>query len=244
MRSFVPKSLCFAVLAAVSVCAAENVKVVKPLPEVAHWELDPVNTTVIFTMNHSSLLDMYGYFPGTAIHGGGDIDDKDFTRSKFSVSIDTKALTTIFNFPGDVFTGSEGGLDAKKFPTITFKSTKIVKNAKKFRMTGDLTMHGVTKQIVLDLDPSSQIELFQGVKYRAFQATGMINRQDFGVNWVEPEHLSFPLFSDQIRLTIIFEVVNPPQQEQTNSNFNPSAGSPGSNGAPAGNPPSGAPAGR
>jgi len=202
-----------AIVAGALVCAAEDVKVVQPVPGTAHWVLDPVNTTVIFTMNHSSLLDLYGYFPGSAIHGGGDIDDKDFTQSKFSVKIDAAALKTVFDFP-DIFTGSEGGIDAKKFPTIAFDSTKIEKNGKKFRMTGNLTLHGVTKQVVLDLDPSSQIELFDGVKYRAFQATGTIMRQDFGVNWVEPEHLSYPLFSNEIRLKIIIEVVNPPKQEQ------------------------------
>jgi len=203
-----------AIAASALICAAEDVKVVQPVPGTAHWVLDPVNTTVIFTMNHSSLLDLYGYFPGSAIHGGGDIDDKDFTQSKFSVKIDAAALKTVFDFP-DIFTGSEGGIDAKKFPTIAFDSTKIEKNGKKFRMTGNLTLHGVTKQVVLDLDPSSQIELFDGIKYRAFQATGVIKRQDFDVNWVEPEHLSYPLFSNEIRLTIIIEVINPPKPEQT-----------------------------
>jgi ketosteroid isomerase-like protein len=70
-------------------------------------------------------------------------------------------------------------------------------------------MHGVTREIALDIEHASDICLYEGYKYRAFQAKTVINRQDFGMDWREPEKLNHPLFSDEIRITMIFEGVNP-----------------------------------
>jgi polyisoprenoid-binding protein YceI len=189
--------------------AAGNTEMVKPTSGTAYWTLDQANSTAIFVMNHSSLLDMYGYIPGTAMSGGGEINDTDFTKSKFEVTFKASALTTTFNFPFDVFKGADGGLDVEKYPTITFASKTIVKKGNTYLMTGPLTMHGITKDITIEIEKASDICLYEGYKYRAFQGKAVINRQDFGINWREPEKLNHPLFSDQIRITMILEVVNP-----------------------------------
>jgi len=190
--------------------AAGNTEMVKPTPGTAYWTLDQANSTVIFVMNHSSLLEMHGYIPGRAMSGGGEINDADFTKSKFEVTFKASALSTTFEFPGDPFKGSDGGLDAAKYPEIKFTSKKIEKPGDKYKITGALTMHGVTKDVAMTIDNASDICLYEGSKYRAFQGSAVINRQDFGINWREPEKLNHPLFSDQIRIAMILEVVYPP----------------------------------
>lgn len=200
-----------ALLAASSLSyAAGNTEMVKPAPGSAYWTLDQANSTVIFVMNHSSLLDMYGYIPGRAMSGGGEINDTDFTKSKFEVTFNASALTTTFEFPFDPFKGADGGLDVQKYPEIKFTSKKIEKSGDKYKITGSLTMHGVTKDVVMTIDNASDICLYEGSKYRAFQGSAVINRQDFGINWRELEKLNHPLFSNQIRITMILEVVYPP----------------------------------
>jgi polyisoprenoid-binding protein YceI len=189
--------------------AAGNTEMVKPAPGTAYWTLDNANSTAIFVMNHSSLLDMYGYIPGTAMSGGAEINDTDFTKSRFEVTFKASGLTTTFNFPFDVFKGADGGLDVEKYPAITFVSKGITKKGGKYQVTGPLTMHGVTKDVTITIDNASDICLYEGSKYRAFQGSAVINRQEFGINWREPEKLNHPLFSDQIRITMILEVVYP-----------------------------------
>ena len=77
-------------------------------------------------------------------------------------------------------------------------------------MTGALTLHGVTKEVTLDVDPPPAIITDDGTQYHPFQGTTVINRQDFGIDWREPEHRTPPLFDDEIKITVIVELVNPP----------------------------------
>jgi polyisoprenoid-binding protein YceI len=197
-----------ACLFAASTSFAGNTEMVKPTPGTAHWTIDQANTTLLFAVNHSSLLDLYGYIPGRGITGGATIDDGDFTQSKVDVTFKASELTTTFEFPFDVFKG-EGGLDVAKYPEITFSSDKIVKKGDTWQVIGPLTMHGVTREIALDIENASDICLYEGYKYRAFQARTVINRQEFGMDWREPEKLNHPLFSDEIEITMILELVNP-----------------------------------
>jgi polyisoprenoid-binding protein YceI/ketosteroid isomerase-like protein len=197
-----------AVLAAASPSFAGNTEMVKPTSGTAYWTIDQANTTLLFAVNHSSLMDLYGYIPGRGITGGATIDDADFTKSKVDVTFQASELTTTFEFPFDVFKG-EGGLDVEEYPEIIFSSEKIVKKGENYQVIGSLTMHGVTREIALDIEHASDICLYEGYKYRAFQAKTVINRQNYGMDWQEPEKLNHPLFSDEIRITMIFEVVNP-----------------------------------
>jgi polyisoprenoid-binding protein YceI len=186
-----------------------NTQMVKPTPGIAYWTLDQANSTAIFVVNHSSLLDLYGYIPGSGMSGGAEINDSDFTKSKFEVTFKASSLATTFSFPFDIFKGADGGLDAAKYPEIIFVSKQITKKGDKYLVMGGLTMHGVTKDVIVEIDHASDICLYDGYKYRAFQGKAVVNRQEFGMNWREPEKLNHPLFSDEVRITMILEVVNP-----------------------------------
>ena len=188
-----------------------QVKVVEPKPETAYWGVDHLNCRVMFSVDHSDLLDVYGLIPGDGISGGAEIDDRDFTKSRFNIVMQASKLTTNSGWDSmGMMKGAEGGLDVAKYPTITFVSNKIARDGKRLKVTGKLTLHGVTKEITLDVDPPSKIVEWEGNRYRAYQGTTVINRQDFGINWVEPEHFDDPIFGNKIKITAIIEVVNPP----------------------------------
>jgi polyisoprenoid-binding protein YceI len=190
--------------------AQEKTTYVEPKPESAYWAVDSVNTKVLFTLTESGFVDVWGDIPGTAVSGGAEIDDRDFTKSKFNIQLDAKTLTTRDTWD-KIMLGTDGGLDVGKYPTITFVSKKITSNNGKLQMMGALTLHGVTKDVVIDLDSPSKILAWQGERYRSFQGRTVISRKDFGVNWVEPEHFNIPLLSDKIRILVIINTVNPPR---------------------------------
>ena len=193
---------------------SSQVKVVNPRPETAYWGADPLNCRVMFSMDHSDLLDVYGIIPGTGISGGADIDDRDFTKSRFNIVMQADKLTTNSGWDNmGMIKGADGGLDVAKYPTITFSSTRITKDGKNLKFIGMLTLHGVTKEVTIDIDRESKIVEWEGNRYRAYQGTTVINRQDFGINWVEPERFDDPIFGNKIKITAIIEVVNPPLNE-------------------------------
>jgi polyisoprenoid-binding protein YceI len=186
-----------------------NTEMVKPAPGIANWTLDQNNSTAIFHVNHSSLLDLYGYIPGSGMTGSAEINDTDFTKSKFEVTFKATSLVQTFNFPYDVFKTEAGGLEASKCPEIKFVSKKITKKGNQYLMTGALTMHGISRDATVEIENASDICLYDGVKYRAFQGKAVINRQDFGITWREPEKLNQPIFADKVTITMIIELTNP-----------------------------------
>src|SRR3954469_6588328 len=114
------------------------------------WNIDPAHTSSAFSVKHMMISNVKGQFGNTT--GTVDLDDKDLTKSSVNVSIDSATIDT-GNADRDKDVKSEKFFDVAKYPTITFKSTKIAKKGKDhYTVTGDLTMHGVTKPVVLDVD--------------------------------------------------------------------------------------------
>ena len=110
--------------------------------------------------------------------------DRAGKKGSIDVTIDTASVKTI-DPRLDVHTKSDSFFNVEKYPTMTFKSTKVEQvSAGKLKVTGDLTLHGVTKEVVLDVDgPSAAIKDPWGNQRAAASATTKINRQDFGVKW-------------------------------------------------------------
>ena len=97
-------------------------------------------------------------------------------------------------------------LDAAKFPTITFKSTKIKKAGKAFKVTGDLTIRGVTKAVTLDVELSNALTNPWGKQVRGVKVKGKINRQDFGVSWNKTLDKGGVLVGDEVTFNIKLEL--------------------------------------
>ena len=145
----------------------------------SEWQIDPAHTNVAFTVRHLGISNVHGHF--TKLTGTAIIDDNDITKSSVNVSIDTASIDTGVQMR-DNDLRSPNYFDAQKFPSITFKSTSVSKAGEgKLNVVGDLTIHGVTKQVTLNLDgPSAPVKMGPNMR-RGLSAITTINRKDFGV---------------------------------------------------------------
>lgn len=165
------------------------------------WQLDPNHSTAQFTVRHLGISNVQGDF--TKVTGTVELDDQDITKSSVSITIDVNTIDTRVQMR-DNDLKSEHFFNVAQFPTMTFQSTKIVKTGENSaKMTGNLTIRGVTKEVTLDVTgPTAAIKAMGGLR-RGAAATGRINRQDFGVS-ADPG-----MVGDEISLQIDLEMVQP-----------------------------------
>lgn len=171
----------------------------------ATYTLDPVHTTVGFKVKHLMIANVKGdfeKFAGTVI-----IDEKDITKSNVTVSIEMASINTS-NAKRDEHLRSGDFFDVAKFPVMTFQSTKVERSgADTLKVTGNLTIKGVTKQVVLTVDgPSAEIKSPQGVVKRGASAVAKINRQDFGVSWNKKLDAGAVVVGDEVQISIEAEL--------------------------------------
>lgn len=173
--------------------------------ETAKFTIDPVHSEVSFSIRHlvSKTSGRFGQF-------GGDItmDPKDPSTMVINGKIQTASINTN-NEKRDGHLKSPDFFDVATHPEITFKSTKVAKSGDKWTLTGDLTMKGVTKPVTLDLAilGVSPSPVFGGVRV-GIEATGKINRKDWGVNWNNAVEGGGTILGDDVDLTIRAEAVN------------------------------------
>ena len=170
------------------------------------WKIDPAHTAAQFAVKHLMISTVRGDFKG--VNGSVTWDDTDVTKSTVNVTIDATTVDT--SEPArDKDLKSDKFFDTTQFPTITFKSTKVESaGTGKLKVTGDLTIHGVTKSVVLDVDgPSASVKDPWGNTRSAIGATTKINRQDFGVKWNANIDGGGVVVSDEVGITIDLEMV-------------------------------------
>jgi len=170
------------------------------------WQLDPNHSSAQFAVRHLGLSTVRGAF--TKVNGTIQFDDKDITKSSVDVTIEAASLDTRVegrdkDLRGDHF------FEVEKYPTLTFKSTKVEQvEVGKLKVTGDLTIHGVTKQVVLDVEgPTAAVKDPWGNQRAAASATTKINRQDFGVKWNAKMDNGGWVVGDDVAITIDVEMV-------------------------------------
>ena len=172
----------------------------------SQWAIDPHHSSAQFAVKHLMISTVRGEFHG--VNGTVNWDDKDITKSTIDVTIDATSVDT--REPDrDKDLKSENFFDVAKYPTMTFKSKKIEQaGAGKLKVTGDLTMHGVTKEVTLDVEgPTPPIKDPWGNTRVALNATTTINRQDFGVKWNKNMDGGGVVVSDNVNITIDAELV-------------------------------------
>jgi polyisoprenoid-binding protein YceI len=170
------------------------------------WQIDPNHSAAQFAVRHLGLSTVRGAF--TKVSGTIQLDDKDATKSAVDVTIDAASVDT--RVPDrDKDLRSDHFFEVEKYPTLTFKSTKVEQTeAGKLKVTGDLTIHGVTKQIVLDVEgPTAPVKDPWGNQRAAANATTKINRQDFGVKWNAKMDNGGWVVGDDVVITIDVEMV-------------------------------------
>jgi polyisoprenoid-binding protein YceI len=175
-----------------------------PAAAATTWQIDPAHSSAQFAVKHLAISTVRGAF--TKVQGTVQFDDKDITKSSVDVTIDPASVDT--RQPDrDKDLRSDHFFDVDHFPTITFKSKKVEQvSPGKLKVTGDLTIHGVTKEVVLDVDgPSDPIkDPFGGKQRMGVNASTKILRKDFGVGM----NYGSAMIGDEISITIDAEIVN------------------------------------
>jgi polyisoprenoid-binding protein YceI len=142
------------------------------------WQLDPAHSNAQFSVRHLGISNVQGEF--TKVTGTVELDDQDISKSTVNATIDVASLDTRVQHRDDDLK-SDHFFDVAKFPTITFQSTKIWKTGEgTAKMTGNLTLHGVTKEVTFDVTGPTKVIQVMGTR-RGASATTKINRQDFGM---------------------------------------------------------------
>lgn len=172
----------------------------------ATWTIDPDHSNVGFKVRHLMVSNVKGSFDKHT--GIVEINDKDITKSKVEVSIDTNSINTNVQ-KRDEHLRSADFFDVAKYPAMTFVSKKVAKAGKdKLKVTGDLTLHGVTKQVVLDVEgPTKESKDPWGNIRKGATATTKINRKDFGLTWNKSLETGGVLVGDEITINLEVEMI-------------------------------------
>ena len=173
------------------------------LAHASTWEIDPAHTTAGFKVRHLMISNVKGEFAG--VTGTVNLDDKDLLKSKVDVSMDVGSVNT-GNAKRDEHLKTADFFDAAKFPKLTFKSTKVEKAGDKLALTGDLTLHGVTKPVTLLVELTTEIRDPWGNTRRGVSASGKVNRKEFGLTWNKTLDGGGVAVSDEVLLTIEAEL--------------------------------------
>ena len=178
-------------LLAVSTCARADT-----------WQIDPMHTLAQFSVRHMGISTVRGSF--TKVSGSVQYDAADPSKSSIDVTIDASSIDTGVSMR-DNDLRSDKFFDVAKYPTLTFKSKRVEPTGNgKLKVTGDLTIHGVTKEVTLDIDgPSEPMKDPRGSVHMGASATTKISRKDFGVSGAAM------MVGDEIPITIDVEMVKP-----------------------------------
>ncbi len=175
------------------------------LADASTWNLDPAHSNASFTIRHLVISNVRGEFQ--KFSGAVQLDDKDLAKSSVDVTIQAASIDTA-NPDRDKHLRSADFFDAEKFPTIAFKSTKVEKAGDgKLHVTGNLTMKGVTKPVVLAVDgPTGEIKDPMGNVRRGLSASTTINRKDWGLTWSKTVEAG-PVVGDDVKIQIEAELI-------------------------------------
>ena len=167
------------------------------------WQIDPMHSSAQFSVRHLGISTVRGAF--TKVSGTILLDDANPAKDQITASIDAASVDTRVEMR-DNDLRSPNFFEVQKYPTITFKSKKIEPAGPgKLKIAGDLTIHGVTKEVVLDVDgPTAAIKDPWGNPRRGASASTKVIRQDFSVNGAPG------VVGDEISITLDVEFIKPP----------------------------------
>lgn len=174
------------------------------LAEAGTWNIDPAHTESGFSVRHLVISTVKGWFGKTT--GKVVLDDKDLTRSSVEATIDVASVDTRIQKRDDDLR-SPNFFDVARYPTITFRSTRVEKAGDGLKVTGDLTIKGVTRPVTLDVSaPGPEIKDSWGGVRRGFTARTRINRRDFGITYSAVVEAG-PVVADEVNVEINTELV-------------------------------------
>jgi len=180
--------------ALVSTVAAAMLTATPAFAQEGTWQIDPAHTGVYFKANHADTSFVYGRF--NDVQGSVTFDG----TPSFDLTVQTQSIDT-GNQKRDGHLRSPDFFNAKRFPQITFESTEVETIDEGWEVTGDLTLHGTTRQITVDVTDMGSTELPPGTTRHGFDTQFTIKRSNFGMDNM------LDVVGDEITLMVSFEVV-------------------------------------
>jgi len=188
----------------VAVFTAFLILTISAAAQVQTWQIDPNHTAAQFSVRHMGISTVRGAF--TKVSGSAQYDPSNISKTSIDATIDASSVDTRVSMRDDDLR-SPNYFDVAKYPTITFKSKSVQAVGEgKLKIVGDLTIHGVTKEVTLDADgPSAPVTDPKGNSHVGASASTMVNRKDFGVGG------SSNMVGEDITITIDVELVRKAQ---------------------------------
>jgi polyisoprenoid-binding protein YceI len=178
----------------------------QPTPATSVWNIDPVHSSAQFKVKHLMISNVKGEF--TSVTGTLEADTEDVTGSRVEASIDAATINTR-DPQRDAHLKSADFLDVEKFPALTFRSTRVSKRGDgELEVTGDLSIHGVTRNVGFEVEgPSAPMKDPWGKTRIGLSATTRINRKDFGLTWNSALETGGLVLGDEVTITLDVEFV-------------------------------------
>jgi len=171
----------------------------------ATYKIDPAHSEINFKIKHLMITNVTGSF--TKFDGTMESDKDDFSDAKIHFEAETASITT-HNEQRDGHLRSAEFFDAEQFPTVTFDSTSFQKKGEDdYTLTGNLTMHGVTKPVTLNVELGGVTTDPWGQSKVGFEITGKINRKDYGLVWNTNLETGGVMLGDDVKLQIGVQLV-------------------------------------
>ena len=169
------------------------------------WSIDPAHSHVEFAVKHMMIATVKGRFG--VVHGSVQTDDADPAKGLAEIEIDVDSIDTR-EPQRDAHLRSADFFDVEKFPKITFRSNRVTDVAgDRFKLSGDLTIHGVTREVTLDVTSEGRGRDPWGGERAGFSATTKIKRSEFGLTWNQALETGGLLVSDDVRISLDVEIV-------------------------------------
>lgn len=169
------------------------------------WNIDPAHSHIEFAVKHLMIATVKGRFG--VVRGTVHTDEADAAKGRVDIEIDADSIDTR-EPQRDAHLRSADFFDVEKFPKLTFRSTRIsdVKE-ERFKLIGDLTIHGVTREVILDVTSEGRGKDPWGGERAGFSATTKLKRSEFGLTWNQVLETGGFVVGDEIRVSLDVELV-------------------------------------
>jgi polyisoprenoid-binding protein YceI len=177
-----------------------------PSTQPTRWQIDPAHSAAHFSVRHLMISNVRGEF--TKLSGSALINPADPGKSTVEITIESASINTR-EPQRDEHLRSADFLDVANYPALTFRSKKVeVRGADNFKLTGDLTIRGVTKEVTFDVEgPTAAVKDPWGNIRAGVTASAKINRKDFGLVWNALTEAGGVVVGDEVKITIEAELI-------------------------------------
>ena len=176
------------------------------LSQAATWQIDPDHSSFQFKVRHLTVSNVKGDF--TKVKGAVTMDDKDVSNLNVELTIDAASVNTGHTKRDEHLKASDF-FDVAKYPTITFVSKKVIKDGPdRLKVIGDLTIHGVTREVTVNVEgPTQEVKDPGGNLRRGATGTAKINRKDFGLTWNRALETGGVVVGEDVDISVEIELI-------------------------------------